>query len=245
MQNCSDNTKRGSVQDSRQTSVGNGRRVSEQDARRESLEDKSVFVQDTRQVLAKSVRQRTAQLTKQDSVEDARQEQVETMGNITEAAANGVVQKDKEMSSALQSQIPLPVIPARNKPKDHKRRGYLCRKRQKPRYSETSIHTQEQSSDQVEAKQSSREYVKGFEGSGRETKSGTSEEADGSADGEDNVAGKEYPGQNWEELGIVTESVLEDLHDQVSGLRTAHVSLAVTLKASQTISTCFILIEIA
>lgn len=231
MQDCSENT--------RQDAVENGRSVSEQDLRLESVEDKrNVSVQDTRQDSVESGRKRKAKLTKQRSVEDTRQEQGETTRGITEVAGGDVGQKDKRMSSVLQSQIPLPIIPARNKPK---RPNSLYR--QKPLYSEISADMQEQSSDQAAVKRSSRESVKGFEGSVPQT-SGTSERTEGYGDAKDDVAGQEYPGQNWEELGIVTESVLEDLHDQVSRSRAAKFTLAVNLKAGQTISAYFILTEI-
>jgi hypothetical protein len=244
IQGCSENTKRGSMQVSRQEPVENGRKVSEEDTRRESLQDrKRTSVQDSQKYSAESARHGTALLTKHGCEEDSVKKQVETMENATDAVADVVMHKDEKISSALQSQIPLPIAPARNKPKDHKRRGSLYRKRQRPRYSETSTDTQERSSDLAEGRQSSGDSVQLSEGSERGTNSRTSEEAGGSADGKDVVAGQQKPGQNWEELGIVTESVLEDLHDQVSRLLTAHVPLSVTPKASQTISRYLILIE--
>jgi hypothetical protein len=214
-QDYSDSTRPGSVLDTKKDPVVNGGVVLEQDARRESLEDRSVSIQDTRDS-AESVGQETMQFTKQGFVGDTRKEQVKTTEHVREVAVDGVVQKDKKISSALQSQIPLPVNPARNKPKDHKQRGFLYRKRPKPRYLGTSKDRQEQPWDQAESKQSSRECVKGLQGTGQDTKPEAFEEAVGCAAGKDDVTGQEYHGQNWEELGIVTESVLEDLHDQVS-----------------------------
>lgn len=148
---------------------------------------------------------------KRDSTEDTKEGSAEErVRGVT--AADDVGQKDEEMPSSLQSHIPVPVIPARSKPRDHKRRGSLRRKRQSMRESETSTDTQQQSSDLAEGtrmKQGSGESVNGAENDGRESTLWAPEESDWRG------AEHEYNDQNWEELGIVTKSVLDDLHDQV------------------------------
>jgi len=181
-----------------QDSLGNCGRVSVQEGRRDLLEDRG---QDARE----DTRQRTVEGSKQSCVQDATEVQIEeTMEILTEAVAGDVEHTDEEASTVLQSHIPLPVAPARNKPKDHKRRGTLYQKRQKTRGSETSTDTQQGSSDQAEDTQAKQD-------SGQDSKSRAVE----GAEGKDDVAGQEYSDENWKQLGIVTESVLEDLHDQV------------------------------
>lgn len=169
---------------------------------------------DLKQDSAENVGQETTEDTKQGSTEDATEERVrDIMKSVAETVADDVGQKDEEISSSLQSHIPVPIIPARSKPKDHKRRGSLYLKRQSVRDSETSVDTQQQSSDLAggtRIKQDSGGSVNGAEDDGRETTLQALEESDRRG-GE-----HEYTDQNWEELGIVTESVLEDLHDQVS-----------------------------
>jgi hypothetical protein len=202
---CSPNeaSKRDSVTDGRVLAqhrkrelLGDGRRGSTEDARQDSRE---------------SVGQETAQDTKQGSVENGAEERVrDVMETVTQTTAGDVGQKDEEISFSLQSHIPVPIIPARSKPKDHKRRGSLCRQRQDMRDS----YTQQQSSDLAEhtqLKQGPGESVDGTEDDGRETSLGAPEAADRRGD----FVVHKYTDQNWEELGIVTESVLEDLHDQV------------------------------
>jgi hypothetical protein len=158
-------------------------------------------------------RQDSAENVGQETTEDATEELVrDVMKSVTETVADDVGQKDEEMSSSLPSHIPVPIMPARSKPKDHKRRGSLCRKRQSVRDSETSTDTQEQSSDLAEGtriKQGSGESVNGTEDDGRATTLWAPEESERLG------VEHEHNDQKWEELGIVTESVLEDLHDQV------------------------------
>jgi hypothetical protein len=168
---------------------------------------------DARQDSAENVGQETTEDIKQGSSEDASLERASgVMESVTEKVADDVGQKDEEISSSLQSHIPVPIIPARSKPKDHKRRGSIYRKRQSMRDSETT-DTQQQSSDLADGtriKQGSGECVSGTEDDGRETTLWAPEESDRLG------VEHEYTDQNWEELGIVTQSVLEDLHDQVS-----------------------------
>jgi hypothetical protein len=161
---------------------------------------------------AGNVAEQTTEDAKQSSTEDATKERIRNvMESVTEA--QNVGQKDAAMSSCMQSHIPLPLVPARNKPRDHKRRVSLYRRQQNMRESETSTKTQ--SSDVTEgtrAKQGSGVTVNGAESDGRETTVREPEESERL----DDFSAQDHTDQNWEKLGIVTESVLEDLHDQVS-----------------------------
>ncbi|XP_023721556.2 uncharacterized protein LOC111872178 isoform X2 [Cryptotermes secundus] len=180
-----------------------------------------------RQDSAENVGQETTEDTEQGSTE-------ERVRDVT--AADDVGQKDEEMSSSLQSHIPLPVIPARSKPKDRKRRGSLHRKRQSMRDSETSTDTQQQSSDLAggtRLKQGSEESVNGAENDGRASTLWAPEESDWRG------AEHEYNDQNWEELGIVTKSVLDDLHDQEEWVSRVHgiESLSAALRDPEVLQT--------
>lgn len=237
---CSDNTSCHSLQASIEDSVVNGKSVSIKDGKRESLRDGTYgCVQGTRHDLTESVGQETiVQDAQQHCVENGRnclvkEARTEVMDyrrrgcvrdfrhDSTESVAHRRAQYEKQDSveetlygatgdfghqqeetrSVQQSHIPLPITPARNKPKDHKRRSSLYRKRQKALDSETSTDTLQQSSDQAESTRAEQDY----EQSVHEARTGATA----------CVGGREYSGQNWEELGIVTQSVLDDLHDQV------------------------------
>jgi hypothetical protein len=167
-----------------------------------------------RQDSAETIGDETTEDTKQGSSEGATLERVsDVMESVTETVADDVGQEDKKISSSLQSHIPVPIIPARSKPKDHRRRGSLYRKRQSMRDPETSTDTQQQSSDLAEGtriKQGPGESVNATEDDVRGATFWAPEES--------NRQGleHEYTDQNWEKLGIVTESVLDDLHDRVS-----------------------------
>jgi hypothetical protein len=169
-----------------------------------------------RQDSAENVAQESTEDAKQSCAEDAMEERVRNiMEGVTEAATHDVGQKDKDMSFSLQSHIPVPIVPAKSKPKDHKRRGSLYRRRQNMRESETSTKTEQQSSDMTEgtqAKHGSGEIVNGAGSDGREMTLGEPEESETLG----GFSAHDYTDQTWEMLGIVTESVLEDLHDQVS-----------------------------
>jgi hypothetical protein len=186
-QDCSNNTSCDSLQASTQYSVENGISVSVKDGTRESLGDgRCGCVRGT-----ESVGQERVQDRKQGSVE-------ETLCGAT----GDVGHKNEEILSARQSHIPLPITPAKSKPKDHKRRSALYRKRQNVLDSETSTDTLQQSSDQAECTRDKQDYGESV----NESRSGANA----------CVGGRECSCQNWEELGIVTQSVLDDLHDQVS-----------------------------
>jgi hypothetical protein len=263
-QDCSDNTSCHSLQASIQDSLVNGKSASVKDGKRESLGDCTYgCVQGTRHDLTESVGQETV-------VQDAQQRCVENGKNClvkeaitemldyrrrgclrdfrddpTESVGHGRAQYEKqdaveetlhgatgdfghkheETRSVQQSHIPLPVTPARNKPKDHKRRSSLYRKRQNVLDSETSNDTPQQSSDQGE---STRDYVQSVE----EARTGATA----------CVGGREYSGQNWEELGIVTQSVLDDLHDQVrfAALKSNVLSTVLTTRTNYCYTTHFV-----
>jgi hypothetical protein len=179
------------VQDAQQRCVENGRNCLVREARMEMLDyRRRGSVRDLRHDSTESVRHGMAQYEKQDSVE-------ETLYGATGDFGH----KQEETRSVQQSHIPLPITPARNKPKDHKRRSSLYRNRQKALDSETSNDTLQQSSDQAESTRDKQEYGQSV----NEAKTGANA----------CVGGRECSGQNWEELGIVTQSVLDDLHDQV------------------------------
>lgn len=239
-QDCLDNTSCHSLQASIQDSVVNGKSVSVKDGKRESLGDGTYgCVQGTRHDLTESVGQETVvQDTQQRCVEngrnclgkEARMEMLDYRRrgsardfrhDSTESVGHGKAQNEKQDSveetlygakgdfghkqeetrSVQQSHIPLPITPARNKPKDHKRRSSLYRKRQNVLDSETSNDMLQQSSDQVESTRDEQDYGQSV----NEAKTGATA----------CVGGRECSSQNWEELGIVTQSVLDDLHDQV------------------------------
>ena len=179
------------VQDAQQRCAENGTNSLVKEARTEMLDyRRRSCVRDIRHDSTESVGHERAQYEKQDSVE-------ETLYGAT----GGVGHKKEETRSVQQSHIPLPITPARNKPKDHKRRSSLYRKRQNVLDSETSNDTLQQSSDLMECTRDEQDY----EQSVNETRTGATAY----------VSGRESASQNWEELGIVPQTVLDDLHDQV------------------------------
>ncbi|XP_069682926.1 uncharacterized protein [Periplaneta americana] len=259
-----DGIRRPSVQEIRQDSLESTRRASIQDIRRESIERKGSIqesrqdstearrrgsVQESRQDSTDSLKRRAIQEIRQVSIDETRQGQEaftveegpdeELDSKLTSVMEEvGPNEPSEEMSSV--SHIPLPVTPARNKPKDHKRRGTVYRKRQKGQNSQTSSESQEQSLDQVEdghPKQESGESYSGSDADGKGGKTGAGEEDD-SGDGKDDVE-QPYLGQNWEELGIVTGSVLDDLHDEEEWVSRIHgiESLSTALKDPEVLHT--------
>jgi len=237
---CSDNTSFHSLQASIQDYVVNGKSASVKDGKRESLGDGTHgCVQGTRHDLTESVgeetvvqdvQQRCVENGKNCLVKEGRTEMLDYRKrgclrdfkhDPTESVGHGRAQyekqdaveetlhgatgdfehKQEEIRSVQQSHIPLPITPARNKPKDHKRRSSLYRKRQNVLDSETSNDTLQQSSDQAESTRDEQDYGQSV----NEARIGATA----------CVGGRECSGQNWEELGIVTQSVLDDLHDQV------------------------------
>ena len=259
-QDSSDNTSCRSLQASIQDSVVNGKSASVKDGKRESLGDGTYgCAQGTRHDLTESVRQETTiqdaqqrcvENGRNSSVKEARTEvldyrrcgcvrdfrpdstdstghgraQYEKQDSVEETlygATGDFGHKQEETRSVQQSHIPLPITPARNKPKDHKRRSALYRKRQKVLDSETSNDTLQQSSDQAESTRDEQDYGQSV----NEARTGTT-----ACEG-----GRECSGQNWEELGIVTQSVLDDLHDQV---RFAYLKLKVLSTVLTTRTDC-------
>jgi hypothetical protein len=236
-QNCSDNTSCHSLQASIQDSVVNGKSASAKGGTRESLVDGTYgSVQGTRHILTESVgqetevQQRCVENGRNSLVKEARTElldyqrrgcvrnirhdsteslgrgraQYENQGSVEGTlygATGDIGQKKEETRSEQQSHIPLPITPARNKPKDHKRRSSLYRNRQKVLDSESSNDTLQRSSDQVECKRDEQDYGQSVN-EARKVATAC-------------VGGRECSCQNWEELGIVAQSVLDDLHDQV------------------------------
>ena len=236
---CSDNTSCHSLQASIQDSVVNGKSASVKDGKRESLGDGTYgCVQGTRHDFAESVGQETAVQDAQHCVKNGRscsvketrtgvldyrrrgcvrdfrydstdsvargRAQYEKQDSVEETlygAAGDFGQKQEETLSGQQSHIPLPITPARNRPKDHKRRSSLYRSRQNALDSETSNDTLQQPSDQAESTRDQQDDGQSVDGA----RTGASV----------CVSGQQCSGQNWEELGIVTQSVLDDLHDQV------------------------------
>lgn len=253
----SNNTSCHSLQASIQDSVVNGKSASVKDRKRESLGDGTYgYVQGTRHDVTESVGQETVvQDAQQHCVETGRnclvkETRTEVLGyrrrgcvrdfryDSAESVAHGRAQYEKQDSveetlygatgdfgykqeenrSVQQSHIPLPITPARNKPKDHKRRSSLYGNRQKVLDSETSNDTLQQSSDQAESTRDQQDYGQSV----NEAKTGATA----------CVGGRECSGQNWEELGIVTQSVLDDLHDQVmfADLKLNVVSTILTIR---------------
>lgn len=238
--NCSDNASFHSLQASIQDSVVNGKCVSIKDGKRESSGDgtygcvqgtrhdstesvgQEAVVQDAQQrcvengsnSLVKEARKEVLDCRRRGCVQDFRHDSTESVGlgraqyekqDSAEGTLYGATgdfgHKQEETRSVKQSHIPLPITPARNKPKDHKRRSSLYRKRQKVANSETSNDTLQQSSDRAESTRDEQDHGQSV----NEARTGATTCVDG----------REYSGQNWEELGIVTQSVLDDLHDQV------------------------------
>lgn len=229
-QNCLENTSSYSHQALTEDSVESVKSADVKDGTGMSLGDgRRGCVQDRRQDLAETVvhdaQRRCIETGRKISVKEARmdyrrsgctrdtgystgtvgQEGIQEIkqGSIEEilfGATGNFGRKKEEMRFVQQSHIPLPIAPARNKPKDHKRRSCLYRKRQMLD-SETSTDTQQQSLDHSDGAENKQDY-------GESVKGVRSEAAAC-------VGGRACCGQNWEELGIVTQSVLDDLHDQV------------------------------
>jgi hypothetical protein len=227
---CPHNTNCDSLKASTQYSV-DGTSVSVKDGTRESLGEGPVgFVQGTGHDLTECVAQGTAvQDAKQRCVENARNGMVkEARAELLDSRRHGslrrqeraqdkkqssveetfygatgdIGRKNEEIRTMHRSHIPLPITPARNKPKESKRRSCLYRKRQKVLDSETSTDTLQQSSDQAECTRDKQDY---------------GETVNEMRPGETAcVGGRECSCRNWEELGIVSQSVLDDLRDQVS-----------------------------
>jgi hypothetical protein len=236
-QDCSDSTSCHSLQASIQDSVVNGKSASAKGGTRESLGDGTYgSVQGAKHISTESVgqetevQQRCVENGRNSLVKEARTElldyqrrgcvrnirhdsteslgrgraQYENQGSVEGTlygATGDIRQKKEETHPEQQSHIPLPITPARNKPKDHKRRSSLYRNRQKVLDSESSNDTLQRSSDQVECKRDEQDYGQSVN-EARKVATVC-------------VGGRECSYQNWEELGIVTQSVLDDLHDQV------------------------------
>jgi hypothetical protein len=171
--------------------------------------------QRTTQIFPEDGRQDSAGNVAEETTADAKicaEDAAEAVRNVMESFTEAQNVRQEEMCCCLQSHIPVPLVPAWSKPKDHKRRATLYRRRQNLRESETSTNTRSSDVTEDKAKQGSGATVNGAEGDGRETTLGEPEESERLGD----FSARDHTDQNWEKLGIVSQSVLEDLHDQVS-----------------------------
>ena len=217
-----------SAENTRQSSLMNTRALSREDSlqniRQNSIENKRVSSQDSVNGMRRNSIQETIPEIRQGSIEDSKipnrsgssenrefsvddsRPAIEFLENdqaIQVIPEEGNLKEDDEEMVSLQSHIPLPITPAKSVPRDHKKRGPLYRKRQKTRDSQTS---ESQQSEDLKGSSISESEVDVPEDK-------VEDDPDDSGDGNDFPAKDPVP--NWEETGIVNDSVLDDLHDQV------------------------------